>query len=124
MDANAPQIIFWPMGVYFAGVVVVVTSMVGGSYLLGSKNRNRTNVQPYESGIASTGSARVRLSSDFYLFAVFFVVFDLESVYVYSWAIAARELGWVGYGQICVFVGAIVATLVYLWRLGALEAKR
>ena len=124
MDPDANHIIFWPIGIYFAGVVVVVLSMLGGSFLLGSKNRNRTNVQPYESGVASTGSARVRLSADFYLFAVFFVVFDLESVFVYSWALAARELGWAAYGQICIFVGAIVATLVYLWRLGALEAKR
>ena len=98
--------------------------MVGGSFVLGSKNRHRKNVQPYESGIASTGSARVRLSADFYLFAMFFVIFDLEAAYVYSWAIAIRDLGWVAYGQVLFFVGAIAAALIYLWRAGALDARR
>jgi len=124
MPSNSELPTFWPLGVYFAGVLVVVGGMVVSSYLLGVRTRNRKNIQPYESGIASTGSARVRLSADFYLFAVFFVIFDLESVFVYTWAIAVRELGWAGYASISVFVGSLAAALVYLWRLGALDAKK
>ena len=124
MDGDTAPVVFWPIGVYFLAVLGVVSSMVIGSYLLGSKNRNRKNIQPYESGIASTGSARVRLSADFYLFAMFFVIFDLESVFSYSWAIAVRELGWIAYGQVLFFVGALASSLIYLWRVGALESKR
>jgi NADH-quinone oxidoreductase subunit A len=123
MGTSDAQMVYWPLGVYFGAVLCVVVGMVGASYFLGSKKRDRTNVQPYESGVASTGSARVRLSADFYLFAVFFVIFDLESVFVYSWAIAVKELGWVAFGQVLFFVGGIVAALTYLWRLGALESK-
>jgi NADH-quinone oxidoreductase subunit A len=124
MPTSAELPSFWPLGVYFAGVLAVAGGMVVSSYLLGARTRNRKNVQPYESGIASTGSARVRLSADFYLFAVFFVVFDLESVFIYSWAIAVEDLGWAGYFSISIFVGSLAAALVYLWRLGALDAKR
>ncbi len=116
--------IFWPIGVYFVAVLCLVIGMIGASYFLGQKIRNRADAQPYESGISSTGTARVRLSADFYLYAMFFVIFDLESVFVYSWCIVVREAGWVGYAQVCVFVGVVLASLAYLWRLGALESKR
>ena len=77
--------------------------------------------QPYESGIVSEGSARVRVSAKFYLVAMFFVIFDLEAVFIFAWAIAARELGWAGYSEILVFIAILVAALAYLWRLGALD---
>jgi NADH-quinone oxidoreductase subunit A len=121
-DAGLP--VFWPLGVYFAGVLVVVTGMVVSSYLLGGRSRDRKNVLPYESGIISTGSARVRLSADFYLFAMFFVIFDLESVFVYTWAIAVEDLGWPGYASVSVFILSLAAALFYLWRLGALDSKK
>lgn len=114
---------YWPIVVYFAAVLAIVVGMLVGSYVLGQKNRKRKNTQPYESGIASTGSARVRLSTDFYLFAVFFVIFDLESVFVYSWAVDIKELGWLAYGQVMLFIGSIFAALIYLWREGALEPQ-
>jgi len=124
MENIGVQSSFWPIGIYFLAVLGIVASMVGGSYLLGSKNRNRKNLEPYESGVASTGSARVRLSTDFYLFAMFFVIFDLEAVFVYSWAISVKDLGWAAYGQVLFFVGSVVASLAYLWRLGALDARK
>jgi NADH-quinone oxidoreductase subunit A len=57
----------------------------------------------------------------FYLIAMFFVVFDLESVFIFAWAVAGRELGWPGYWELAVFAGVLIAVLVYLWRLGALD---
>jgi len=124
MPTNAELPVFWPLGVYFAGVFIVVAGMVVSSYVLGARTRNRKNILPYDSGIISTGSARVRLSADFYLFAMFFVIFDLESVFVYTWAIAVEELGWPGYASISVFVFSLAAALAYLWRLGALDSKK
>ena len=124
VSPQEPSVIFWPIGVYFVAVLCLVIGMIGASYFLGQKIRNRADAQPYESGISSTGTARVRLSADFYLFAMFFVIFDLESVFIYSWCLVVREAGWVGYAQVCVFVGVVLASLAYLWRLGALESKR
>jgi NADH-quinone oxidoreductase subunit A len=63
----------------------------------------------------------VRLSVKFYLVATFFVVFDLEAVFILLWAVAGRELGWAGYREVLIFIGVLTATLAYLWRTGALD---
>ena len=63
----------------------------------------------------------MRLSVEFYLVAMFFVIFDLEAVFLVAWAIAFRELGWVGYIEVVVFIGILLTPLVYLWRQGALD---
>jgi NADH-quinone oxidoreductase subunit A len=111
----------WPLAVYAAAVVLLVAGMIGLSYLLGERHRDPATGDPYESGILSTGSAEVRLSVSFYLVAMFFVIFDVEAVYLFAWAVAGRELGWSGYAEVLVFVGLLAAALVYLWRLGALD---
>ena len=95
--------------------------MLGLSYILGQRHEDPATGQPYESGIVATGSARLRLSADFYLVAMFFVIFDLEAVFLFAWAIAFRDLGWGGYLEALGFIGILVAALVYLWRLGALD---
>jgi len=111
----------WPLAVYGLLVLVLGGGMIGLSALLGQRHRERATGEPYESGILSTGSARVRLSVSFYLVAMFFVIFDLEAVYLFAWAVAARELGWAGYAEVLVFVAILVAALAYLWRRGALD---
>ena len=113
----------WPLWVYFAGVLAVVAGMIGISFVLGQRHRERATDLPYESGVASTGSARVRLTSNFFLVAILFVIFDLESVFILAWALSVRELGWAGYLEICLFIGVLVATLAYLWREGALDVQ-
>lgn len=124
MDPAAETTAYWPLLVYAAGVALLVGGMLAASALLGEKGHGRARNEPYESGIKLTGSARIRLSLDFYLFAMFFVIFDLETVYVIAWAIGFQELGWAGYLQMCIFMGTVVAALVYLWRLGALEPEK
>lgn len=111
----------WPFGLYFVLVIGLVVVMLGLSYVLGQRHDERATGQPYEGGIVSEGSAHVRFSLKFYLTAMFFVIFDLESVFIFSWAIAGRELGWAGYCELLVFIGILVASLAYLWRLGALD---
>jgi NADH-quinone oxidoreductase subunit A len=111
----------WPLAVYFAAVVVLVAGMIGLSYVLGEHHKDRATGEPYESGIVSTGSARVRLSAKFFLVAMFFVVFDLEAVFIFAWAVAARELGWAGYAEMVVFVAILLVALIYLAREGALD---
>lgn len=111
----------WPLAVYFAAVVLIVTVMIALSSVLGQRHRERATAEPYESGIVSTGTARVRFDVKFYLIAMFFVIFDLEAIFVYAWAVAIREAGWAGYAEMLVFVGVLFAALVYLWRIGALD---
>ena len=111
----------WPLGVYFLLVLALVVAMLIVSYVLGQRHEEPATGSPYESGIVSTGSAHVRLSAKFYLVAMFFVIFDLEAVFIFTWAVAGRDLGWTGYFEVLVFSGVLIAALVYLWRLGALD---
>jgi NADH-quinone oxidoreductase subunit A len=111
----------WPLGVYFVLTVLLVSGILAVSYVLGQRHQDRATGSPYECGILSEGSARVRLSVKFYLVAMFFLIFDLEAVFIFAWAIAARELGWAGYWEIFVFVMILIAALAYLWRSGALD---
>ena len=111
----------WPLGVYFFAVVAIVVIMISLSYVLGDRHREKQTGEPYESGIVSTGTARVRFDIKFYLIAMFFVIFDLEAVFIFAWAVSIKENGWLGYGEMMVFIGILAATLVYLWRIGALE---
>ncbi|WP_447987550.1 NADH-quinone oxidoreductase subunit A [Nitrospira sp. Nam74] len=92
-----------------------------GSYVLGQRHWAPATGTPYESGIVSEGSARVRLSARFYLVAMFFVVFDLEAVFLFAWTVAAREVGWAGYWEVVLFIGVLLASLIYLWGVGALD---
>jgi len=111
----------WPLALYFCVVLAIVAAMVGISFFLGERHRQRTTGEPFESGISPTGSARLRFDAKFYLMAVFFVIFDLEALFIFAWAVAVRELGWPGYIEIVVFIGILLAALVYLWRVGGLE---
>jgi len=111
----------WPLVVYFAAVIALVTGMLGLSYILGQRHKDQATDDPYESGIISTGSARMRFDAKFYLMAMFFVIFDLETALIFAWAIAVPELGWTGYVEILVFIAVLLAALVYLWRMGALD---
>jgi NADH-quinone oxidoreductase subunit A len=114
----------WPLLVYFAIVIVMAAAILFVSYLLGQRHSEPATGEPYEGGIVSEGSARVRFSVRYYLVAMFFVVFDLEAVFVYAWAEAVRELGWAGYGAILLFIAVLAASLIYLWRVGALDWSR
>jgi len=111
----------WPLIAYFVFVLFLVTAVLVVSYLLGPHHSEPATGQPYEGGIVSEGSARVRFSARYYLVAMFFVVFDLEAVFLFAWAVATRELGWTGYCEVVVFAGVLLAGLFYLWKIGALD---
>lgn len=121
MNSPAEAAGAWPLALYAAVVVLLVAGIMGLSYFLGERRREPATGSPFESGIVGVGDARLRLSAKFYLMAVFFVIFDLESAFLFAWAIALREAGWVGYGSALVFIGVLLAALVYIWRLGALD---
>ncbi len=101
----------------FDGILVVLLMIV--THLLGERHREPRTGVPYESGITPTGDARVRFAADFYLIAVFFVIFDVSAVFIFAWAVAIRDLGWPGYAAILVFILETAAGLAYIWRMGA-----
>ncbi len=68
-----------------------------------------------------TGGARLRLSAKFYLVAMLFVIFDIEALFLYAWSVSVRESGWTGFAEALVFIAILLAGLVYLWRVGALD---
>ena len=111
----------WPLVVYFGFVVVLVGAVLALSYILGPRHSESATREPYEGGIVSQGSAHVRFPARYYLVAMFFVVFDLEAVFIYAWAAAARRLGWPGYWVLVLFVATLAAALIYVWRAGALD---
>jgi NADH-quinone oxidoreductase subunit A len=111
----------WPLLLYGAIVVGLVIVMLGLSFVLGQRHKEHATEQPYEGGILSTGSARLRFSSQFYLIAMLFVIFDVETIFIFSWAIAFNELGWFGYLGVSIFVILLFVVLIYEWRNGALD---
>lgn len=112
---------FWPFLIYASAVLLVVGIMLGLSHILGERHKEKLTDEPFESGIPPTGNARLRFSSHFYLIAIFFVIFDLDAVFILTWAISFRELGLAGYIGILVFIGILIAVLVYEIGIKALD---
>ena len=110
-----------PLLIYFVGVFGIVGIMYGLAWITGQRHTDHSTNTPYESGIQATGSARIKFTAKFYLIAMLFVIFDLEVVFLFGWAVAARELGWAGYWAMFIFVAIVVAGLIYEWRVGALD---
>ena len=109
----------WPLAVYAAAALLVALLLVL-SHFLGPRRRTAATREPFESGIVPAGPARVRFGANFYLIAMFFVIFDLEAVFLYAWAIAVREAGWAGFIEALVFIAILLVALAYLWRTGGL----
>ena len=118
----------WQICVYGICVGVVIAVMLGLPPLLGERHWRKPERQsesataiPYECGIRPTGSAQVRPPVQYYLIAMFFVIFDVEAAYLYAWAVAVPETGWLGFIEVTIFVSILLASLAYLWLTGALD---
>lgn len=112
---------FLPFLIYAGIVFLIAGIMIGLSWILGERHKEKLTAEPYESGISPTGNARLRFSSHFYLIAIFFVIFDLDAVFILAWAVSFRELGLPGYLGIVVFIGILLAVLVYEIGIGSLD---
>jgi len=102
-----------------SGVVVLV--MVNLGRLLGPKTHSAIKEENFECGNPASGPAWGRFSVKFYMTAILFIVFDIEVVFMYPWAVLFRRLGWFGFVEMLVFVGILSLGLLYVWRKGALE---
>jgi NADH-quinone oxidoreductase subunit A len=111
----------WPLVLYAGLILVVIGGMIGLSFLLGQRHKERDTGQPFESGIPPTGSGRPRFNVRYYLVAVFFVIFDLESAFIFAWAVGFRQVGWPGYAALAVFIGVLLVLLAYEVRTGGLD---
>jgi NADH-quinone oxidoreductase subunit A len=105
--------------------LAILLALVGGmlllSYLLGQHKNTRAKLMPYECGMTPTGDARQRFSVRFYLVAMIFILFDVEVVFLYPWAVIYRELKMFGFVEMLLFVLIVVAGFAYLWKKGVLD---
>ena len=111
----------FPLILYGGIVIAAIIGLLIASTLLGQKRTDHATHDVYESGVVPVGSPNIKISVPFYLTAILFIIFDLEAVFLFAWAISIREAGWVGFIEVLIFVSILVAGLVYLWRSGALE---
>jgi len=109
------------LGLYVLIATGMILLLLVLARILGNRTSTEQKSQPYESAIFPTGEARLREPVPFYLVAIFFIVFDVEAVFVVSWAVAYDLLGWAGFWQITFFIVILFLGLVYLWKMGGLE---
>ena len=109
------------LGIYSAVAIFLVAVLLLLSWGVGHKTRSRQKQEPYESGILPLDNARLKGPVPFYLVAIFFVIFDLEVIFVASWAVASDRLGWPGFAHVCFFIFILFLGLVHIWKTGALD---
>jgi NADH-quinone oxidoreductase subunit A len=112
---------YGPILITFALASIVVLVLVSAGRLLGPRNRTETKLTTFECGNEPSGSAWGRFSVKFYLTAILFIVFDVEVVFMYPWAVVFRQLGWPGFAAMAMFLFVALLGLIYEWRKGALE---
>ena len=105
-----------------AGIAAVIAAaLVTLTFLLGRKVKNRVKDMPYECGIEPTGDARERFSVKFYLVAMLFILFDIEAIFLYPWAVVYKQLKMFGFIEMLVFIGLVLAGFFFIWKKGVLD---
>lgn len=108
--------------VVYAGIIgILILLLLALTSWLGVKHRTPEKLRPYESGIIPTGMALFRYPVPFYLVATFFLIFDVEVAFIFSWAVAFERLGWLGWLQITFFMLVLLLSLLYIWMKGGLD---
>ncbi|MGA8178959.1 MAG: NADH-quinone oxidoreductase subunit A [Desulfobacterales bacterium] len=107
--------------IYGLMILILVAVLFFMASWLGEKKTNPDKLRPYESGIIPTGTARLHYPIPFFLVAVFFLIFDVEGAFIFSWGISWNGLGWSGWLEISFFIMTLLIGLVYIWRKGGLD---
>lgn len=110
-----------PLLIYAIIVVAVVGLLITLSYLMGPSKPYKSKLLPYESGIVPQVPARQRMSVRFYLTAMLFIIFDVEAVFFYPWAVQLHQLRWYGVIEMFVFIAILAVALAYIWRKGGFD---
>lgn len=112
---------YWPVLVMIAMGFTFATTFTLVAALLGPKLRNKTKNMPFECGLPSEGLEGQRYDVKFYMTALIFLIFDVEVVFLYPWAVKFKELGWFGFIECSIFILLLLMGLLYVWQKGALE---
>jgi NADH-quinone oxidoreductase subunit A len=119
MNPTEPYVPLLIVLVIAAGMGLLISQVSG---LLGPRRKSAIKSVPFECGSEpSPGSARQRFAVKFYVVALLFIVFDVEAVFLYPWAVRFQELGWFGYVEMVIFAATLVVALIYVWKKGALD---
>jgi NADH-quinone oxidoreductase subunit A len=113
--------VYFPVLLQVVIAMAVAALMLGLSSLLGKRVRNRVKDMPYESGIVPTGDARHRFSVKFYLVGMLFILFDIEAIFLYPWAMVYRELKMFAFVEMLIFIALVLCGFFFIWKKGALD---
>ncbi len=116
--------VYLPVLIQFVIGLAVAAGLVGAGVLVGQRVKNRVKQSPYECGITPTGTAKDRFSVKFYLVAMLFILFDIEAIFLYPWAVVFRELKMFAFVEMAIFICIVLAGFFYIWKKGALDWSR
>ena len=111
----------WSAIAFILAAIGLVVFMLTVPRLLGGRSKGLQKEEIFEAGVVGAGNARIRLSAKFYLVAIFFVIFDLEALYLYAYSVSVRETGWLGFAAAAIFIGVLIVGLIYELSLGAMN---
>ena len=120
MPTTYPQLYF-PVLIQALIAMALAIGLIGASSLLGKRARSPQKDTPYECGMAPVGSAQNRFSVKFYLVGMIFILFDIEAVFLYPWAVVYRELKMFGFFEMLIFILLVLVGYLYVWKKGALD---
>jgi NADH-quinone oxidoreductase subunit A len=112
---------WFPVLIQILIALAVASAMIGLSALLGKRVRDPVKFTPYESGMTPVGNARERFSVKFYLVAMVFIVFDIEAIFLYPWAVIYRQLKLFAFFEMLLFVVLVLCGFFYIWKKGVLD---
>jgi NADH-quinone oxidoreductase subunit A len=112
---------YLPLLLHFGIATVIAGAIVTLSWLIGQHKPNRAKLSPYECGVPPVGDARERFSVKFYMVGMLFILFDVEAVFLYPWAVILRELKMFGFWEMIVYIGIFLVGLFYVWKKGVLD---
>jgi NADH-quinone oxidoreductase subunit A len=121
MDVLNTSSSYFPIGVQLLFALGFVVLVLGATHLLGPKRKTAEKLQNFESGIESVGNARHPMAIKYFLVAILFVLFDVEVIFFYPYAVNFRELGWPGFSEVLLFVALFLVGFLYIIKKGALR---
>ena len=115
---------YLPLLLHILAVAIVASAIVTLSWILGKRRPTRAKLSPYECGMIPVGDARERFSVKFYLVAMLFILFDVEAVFLYPWAVILRDLKVFGFWEMMVYIAIVLVGFFYVWKKGVLDWNR
>jgi len=118
LDSYGPLLLMFILAAFVSGALIVVSSLVG------TRKPSREKQQPYECGVPPTGDARQPFSVHFYMVALIFILFDIEAIFLYPWALVYHDLKVFGFVEMLLYIMILLVGYIYLWKKGALDWNR